>query len=64
MIYPWSTLDRYRICMYVVCLCVCERERERMKKNLRYMYLGYAVPSAFMIHLEERERVREVSECV
>lgn len=31
-----------------------------MKKNLRYMYLGYAVPSAFMIHLEER--VREVSE--
>lgn len=35
--------------MYVVCV------RERMKKNLRYMYLGYAVSSAFMIHLEESE---------
>lgn len=42
----------------MLCVCVCERERERMKKNLRYMYLGYAVPSAFMIHLEERESER------
>lgn len=41
-----------------MCVCVCVRERESVKKNLRYMYLGYAVPSAFMIHLEERESER------
>lgn len=35
---------------------LCVRVRENEEEPLgRYMYLGYAVPSAFMIHLEESE---------